>query len=163
VTRAGGALLLLVALLLLPIAAMASPTDPTWIGGVYDAADGDDEIALVLEIAAPGLAAAAEPAFQLWWSADLMQPAGTAELRPGTLHRERGPPDGAARSASLPATILVIPSAPASSPLHSRPGTPTVSLTPDVRRGVGKARDGLAAPGEGVGRTEDILPFSWFP
>jgi len=39
------------ALLLLPPIACASPPDPSWIAGIYDAADGDDIVALVYEIA----------------------------------------------------------------------------------------------------------------
>jgi hypothetical protein len=164
-TQARGALLLLVALALLPLAAMASPTDPTWIGGIYDAADGDDEITLVLDMTAPGIGAAAEPVVQFWWSTDLMQPDATADQRPGSRHRERGPPDAAAMpSANLPATNPGHPISPGSSPLRSRPSTPTMSITPGgVRHGVGKARDGFATSGERVGHTEYILAFSWFP
>src|SRR5215472_4131976 len=37
----------IVALILLPAIAFASPTDPSWIAGIYDGADGDDIVSLV--------------------------------------------------------------------------------------------------------------------
>lgn len=40
------------ALCLLPIVAFASPTDPLWLPGFYDGADGDDIVTLVTESAA---------------------------------------------------------------------------------------------------------------
>ena len=41
-----------VALMLLPTAAFASPPDPSWIAGVYDGSDGDDIVTLVCETTA---------------------------------------------------------------------------------------------------------------
>src|SRR5262249_34280241 len=43
--------------ILLPVIAFASSPDPTWIGGIYDGADGDDIVMLVYEIVAtePGV------------------------------------------------------------------------------------------------------------
>src|SRR5215813_5678418 len=43
---------IIVALILLPAIAFASPPDPSWIGGIYDAADGDDIVSLVYETSA---------------------------------------------------------------------------------------------------------------
>ena len=37
------------ALILLPAVAFASPPDPSWIAGIYDGADGDDIVSLVYE------------------------------------------------------------------------------------------------------------------
>ena len=39
-------------LLLLPVIAFASPPDPSWIAGIYDAADADDIVILVYETTA---------------------------------------------------------------------------------------------------------------
>jgi len=39
------------ALILLPAVAFASPPDPSWIAGIYDGADGDDIVTLVYETA----------------------------------------------------------------------------------------------------------------
>src|SRR5215813_11004347 len=41
---------IVVALILLPPTAFASPPDPSWVGGVYDGADGDDIVSLVYDI-----------------------------------------------------------------------------------------------------------------
>ena len=41
------ALLVTVGLALLPVLAYASPVDPSWIAGVWDAADSDDVVVLV--------------------------------------------------------------------------------------------------------------------
>ena len=43
---------IVVALILLPTIAFASPPDPSWIAGIYDGADGDDIVMLVYETAA---------------------------------------------------------------------------------------------------------------
>ena len=51
--QANSAVLPMIALvLLLPAPAFASPTDPWWIDGIYDGADGDDIVSLVYDIAA---------------------------------------------------------------------------------------------------------------
>jgi len=42
----------LLALILLPAIAFASPPDPSWIAGIYDGADGDDIVSLVYETSA---------------------------------------------------------------------------------------------------------------
>ena len=42
----------IVALILLPAIAFASPPDPSWIAGIYDGADGDDIVSLVYDTAA---------------------------------------------------------------------------------------------------------------
>jgi hypothetical protein len=46
-----------VALILLPPIAFASPPDPLWIAGIYDSADGDDIVTLIYETAATNAAA----------------------------------------------------------------------------------------------------------
>src|SRR5215470_6608871 len=46
------ALPILLALILLPPLAFASPPDPTWVAGFYDGADGDDVVSLVYETSA---------------------------------------------------------------------------------------------------------------
>jgi len=47
----------LLALILLPAIAFASPPDPSWIAGIYDGADGDDIVNLVYETSAASAAA----------------------------------------------------------------------------------------------------------
>jgi hypothetical protein len=44
-------LLVVLALILLPAVAFASPPDSSWIAGIYDGADGDDIVTLVYETA----------------------------------------------------------------------------------------------------------------
>jgi hypothetical protein len=44
------------ALILLPAVAFASPPDPSWIAGIYDGADGDDIVSLVYETSATNAA-----------------------------------------------------------------------------------------------------------
>ncbi len=53
-------LLIVVALILIPLIALASPPDPSWIAGIYDGADGDDIVILVYETAATNAAALAK-------------------------------------------------------------------------------------------------------
>src|SRR5215470_3150825 len=48
---------IVVALILLPTIAFASPPDPSWIAGIYDDADGDDIVSLVYETSAASAAA----------------------------------------------------------------------------------------------------------
>src|SRR5499425_538144 len=43
---------IVMALILLPVIAFASPPDPSWIAGIYDGADGDDIVSLVYDTAA---------------------------------------------------------------------------------------------------------------
>ncbi len=46
------ALPIVLALILFPAIAFASPPDPSWIAGIYDGADGDDIVSLVYETSA---------------------------------------------------------------------------------------------------------------
>jgi len=46
------ALPIVLALILLPAMAFASPPDPSWIAGIYDGADGDDIVSFVYETSA---------------------------------------------------------------------------------------------------------------
>jgi len=43
---------IVLALILLPVLAFASPPDPSWVSGFYDGADGDDIVSLVYETSA---------------------------------------------------------------------------------------------------------------
>ena len=47
---------IVLAVILLPVIAFASPADPSWIAGVYDGADGDDVVSLVYETSAANTA-----------------------------------------------------------------------------------------------------------
>ena len=51
---------IIVALILLPAVAFASPPDLWWIAGIYDGADGDDSAILVYETAATNAVAPAQ-------------------------------------------------------------------------------------------------------
>jgi hypothetical protein len=55
VPHRGLATVLLLVVLWAPAAAAASVPDPTWIGGLYDGADGDELVALVWD-QSPGIA-----------------------------------------------------------------------------------------------------------
>src|SRR5262249_470732 len=48
------------AMILIPAIAFASPLDPSWLGGVYDGADGDDVVSLVNDLVATKSACLAE-------------------------------------------------------------------------------------------------------
>ena len=48
---------IVLALILLPSIAFASPPDPSWIAGFYDGADGDEVVSLVYETSAANTAA----------------------------------------------------------------------------------------------------------
>jgi len=83
---------IVMALLLLPAIAFASPPDPSWIAGIYDGADSDDVVTLVYETAGVGAA---------WLGSALpLSRSSTALLvsGPGTIHGfpphqfTRGPP-----------------------------------------------------------------------
>ena len=47
---------IVLALILLPAIAFASPPDPSWVAGIYDGADGDDIVSLVYENSATNAA-----------------------------------------------------------------------------------------------------------
>src|SRR5215471_10168384 len=53
------ALPVVLALILLPPLAFASPPDPSWVAGFYDGADGDDIVSLIYETSAATTAASA--------------------------------------------------------------------------------------------------------
>jgi hypothetical protein len=93
-TLAVPALLVAVALALLPALAHASPADPSWLAGVWDAADSDDVVVLVgSAIKAVSAPVAAQ---------DRLEPRPTQLIAPGRDHapsvplrdvlRSRGPP-----------------------------------------------------------------------
>ena len=48
---------IVLALILLPAIAFASPPDPSWVAGIFDGADGDDVVSLVYETSAAHAAA----------------------------------------------------------------------------------------------------------
>ena len=77
---------------LLPIAAAASPSDPTWIAGIYDEADGDDVVALVADT----VACKNDDTHTLLWLVclpdELTSPTASAYEPLRTLTRDRGPP-----------------------------------------------------------------------
>jgi len=52
---------IVLALILLPVIALAIPVDPSWIAGIYDGADGDDIVSLVYDTSAANAAAPSHP------------------------------------------------------------------------------------------------------
>jgi hypothetical protein len=81
-------------LLFLPALAYATPTDPTWIGGIYDDADYDDVIILVTTTPSPPPTAfvqSPDPHGTPVW----LTPAGSEQLPPPATpprRLSRGPP-----------------------------------------------------------------------
>ncbi len=98
---------------LIPVIAAASPPDPTWIGGIYDAADGDDLVALIGEQA--GSHGVAGDAI----SRPSPRTQAVLQLEPCTGQRlpkrplTRGPPPGPCTSVASPALLRVHPRPPA--------------------------------------------------
>jgi hypothetical protein len=86
--------LLLVAMTALPPLALASPPDPLWIGGVFDAADYDDVVvsAASTDYASDGLALEAVRA--LWLVLGAVPPSGPlgAVRSPLPVFQGRAPP-----------------------------------------------------------------------
>jgi len=85
-------LLLMIALAFLPIAAAATPPDPTWIQGIYDEADGDHVVALVDDIVACKSAEPSAPLYPICLPEQLVNPVPPASVSPRTLRRDRSPP-----------------------------------------------------------------------
>src|SRR5215469_8512051 len=85
-------LLLMIALAFLPIAAAATPPDPTWIQGIYDEADGDHVVALVDDIVACKSAEPSAPLYPICLPEQLVNPVTPASVSPRTLRRDRSPP-----------------------------------------------------------------------
>lgn len=105
-----------VALAAIPVLAAASPPDPTWIGGIYDAADGDEIVTLIGDQAGShGVAgyAICQP---------LPLPQALHEMDSCTAQRfskqrlTRGPPPGSCTSIAAPPLLCAGPRQPA---LHS--------------------------------------------
>src|SRR5262245_3563660 len=91
--RSSMVLALFIALCALPLLAYASLTDPGWISGVYDAADGDDVVAQLGETASvqerPPVTAALR-CLLCWLLTGAFAPAPSASLLLST--RPRSPP-----------------------------------------------------------------------
>ena len=88
-------------LALIPFFAAASPPDPTWIGGIYNAADGDEIVALIGDLAGSnGVAVYAV-------TRPLQLPQALLQLEPCTAQSfserclTRGPPRGACTSVTI--------------------------------------------------------------
>ena len=85
-------LLLVIVLALLPMAAAATPPDPTWSHGIYDEADGDHEVALVDDMVACKAAEPPSPLYLICLPEQLVNPAPPASATSRTLRRDRSPP-----------------------------------------------------------------------
>ena len=90
----------LAALTVLPVAAGASPSDPIWIAGIYDSADGDDVIALIADTVASNLDDGCGSLSRLCLSHDLTHPWSGISEGARSRERQRGPPRLRARHAS---------------------------------------------------------------
>jgi len=79
-------------LVLLPLMAFASPSDPSWIAGIYDGADGDDTVSLVGEIS--GIETKSFPAVPRLHSLfqDLLTPKSDIDSAFSSRPLSRGPP-----------------------------------------------------------------------
>jgi len=94
------AIVVLAALTVLPVAAGASPSDPIWIAGIYDSADGDDVIALIADTVASNLDDGCRSLSRLCLSHDLTHPWSGISEGARSRERQRGPPGLRTRPAS---------------------------------------------------------------
>ena len=94
--HAAPGLLLIVTLVLLPLAAGASPPDPTWLAGIYDEADGDDVVGLVDDTVACKTNDVHAPLSLACLPDELIYPTPSEYGTSRTLTRDRGPPPPAA-------------------------------------------------------------------
>jgi len=90
--RAISALLIVTVLCLLPVAAGASPPDPTWIAGIYDEADGDDVVWILDDTVACAHHDTDAFLVRFCLPAALIPSAPPAYETPCRLQRDRGPP-----------------------------------------------------------------------
>jgi len=95
-------LLLVIVLALLPMAAAATPPDPTWNHGIYDEADGDHEVALVDDMVACKAAEPSLPLYLICLPEQLVNPAPPASATLRTLKRDRSPPAPVVSAADAP-------------------------------------------------------------
>jgi len=126
---------------LLPSAAAASPSDPTWIAGIYDEADGDDVVALVGETVACRNDDTHILLCLVCLPDELISPTPSAYEPLRTLTRDRGPPQSLAkytnsRSRSTPLRTSLLIAAPTaitrprgSSSAYTASGGPPASRT----------------------------------
>jgi len=87
------------ALILLPAVAFASPPDPSWIAGIYDGADGDDIVTFVYETAGIG-ATSLGPLLRF----SRLSNASLVSV-PGTIHGF--PPHQFTRGPPLPSALVI--------------------------------------------------------
>jgi len=88
------------ALVLLPLAAGASASDPTWIAGIYDEADGDDVIALIGDTVACTSEEAWEALSRVCLPDEVIHPWRGVSEGACSRERQRGPPRVRARLTS---------------------------------------------------------------
>src|SRR5262245_9958846 len=79
-------------LVFLTIAAGASPPDPVWIAGLYDAADGDDAVRLLTETVGSVDGDFYRSLSLPYLFTDLMDPQRPLHLSPLSFRHDRGPP-----------------------------------------------------------------------
>jgi hypothetical protein len=87
-------------LALIPFFAAASPPDPTWIGGIYDAADGDEIVTLIGDQAGSNRVAVYAVARPLQLPRALLQREPCTAQSFSEQSLTRGPPRGACTSAT---------------------------------------------------------------
>lgn len=75
-----------------PVVAASMVPDPTWIGGFYDGADGDELATLNWDRAAAVPVAAEPPARPTTWGPAPPPPRGALRRLPPSAHRSRSPP-----------------------------------------------------------------------
>jgi len=121
-----------VVLILLPVIALASPPDQTWIAEVYDGADGDDVVTLVYETAG-GNAITLSHVAPLPYLAELSLEGTVRDFAGNATGRgPRAPPTVGARALSPCSTTRFPPQGPLSRPrvnyqVPSAPfGTPSI-------------------------------------
>ena len=96
-------------LALIPFFAAASPPDPTWIGGIYDAADGDEIITLIGDQASSNGVAVYVIGRPIELRQALLQPEPCAAQGFSSLRLTRGPPPRPCTSITTPPLLTARP------------------------------------------------------
>jgi len=131
------------ALVAVPVAASASPPDPMWIEGIYDAADGDDVVMIVTWSSVAACSRSVPTTFGSETAAswhgpayDLVSPLRSLEE---IASRSAGRYDSARSSQSMRGPPQPLATRREENPCHVPPPLPS-SVTPSVPAGHGPAR-----------------------
>ena len=122
--RTGGLFLLAIAVVAVPLMAVASPQDPTWVAGIYDASDCDDVATLASEPSAAGNELVYELSPPAASSENLIGPDRRERDGTGWLPGMRGPPKSPPWTLFFAPQRVVIATTPENSTAPRRTGPP---------------------------------------